>query len=72
MKKPNDDFTKGFVRAVATLVRNHGEMGPVARDILVCNCPKHWDDIDDYDRSTLASVGLAPKRRRKPISLTSH
>jgi len=62
-RKPVSEFTKGYVCAVATLVSAHGK-DVEAKYLLSCNEPHDWDQIDEFDRDTLADAGLAPPREK--------
>ena len=51
-------FEQGYVCAVATLLRQHGEE-TMAKDLLGCIAPD-WASIDACDKEILALHGLLP------------
>jgi hypothetical protein len=51
-------FEQGYVCAVATLLRQHGEE-TMAKDLLGCIAPD-WASIDAYDKEILSKHGLLP------------
>jgi len=53
-------FEQGYICAVATLLRQHGEE-TIAKDLLCCVAPD-WSTIDDYDKEILQSHGLLPNQ----------
>lgn len=56
-RKKESEFTKGYVCAVACILRTHDEP-VVAADVLRCNRPDDWSQIDEYDREIIEKAGL--------------
>ena len=53
-------FEQGYICAVATLLRQHGET-VYAKDLLACMCNVDWSKIDKYDIEALDQFGLYPR-----------
>lgn len=53
----DNEFTRGFVCAVANLVKMHDEP-TIAKDLLRCIGNVDWKTIDRYDRDILRRAGL--------------
>lgn len=62
-RRADDIFTQGYVCACANIILTHGA-DTVAKDVLRGAGRVNWKIIDEYDRDTLAKVGLAPRRRK--------
>jgi hypothetical protein len=60
-------FEQGYVCAVATLLRQHGEE-TMAKDLLGCIAPD-WASMDAYDKEILALHGLLPNDKFRQPSL---
>jgi hypothetical protein len=54
-KHESAQFERGYVCAVAEIIRTHGE-DVVAKDVLRGILPINWRNIDEYDRKTLKDV----------------
>jgi len=54
-KQDTAQFERGYVCAVAEIIRTHGE-DVVAKDVLRGILPVNWRNIDEYDREALKSV----------------
>lgn len=55
-------FEQGYVCAVATLIRQHGEPA-IAKDLLGCISIKDWSEIDQYDQEPLKKHSLIKLHR---------
>jgi hypothetical protein len=67
MSRINDDaewFERGYVCAVAEIIRTHGE-DVVAKDVLRGVLPINWKKIDKYDRDALKEVRADLEREKK-------
>ena len=53
-------FTQGYICAVASLVKMHGE-DTMAKDLLGGIGKVDWKNIDEYDRNILREAGLLRK-----------
>ena len=60
VKPSGSQFTRGYVCAVAEIIRSHGE-DIIAGDVLIAAGLVDWSKIDAADREVLAKAGLAPQ-----------
>lgn len=62
-------FEQGYVCAVATLLRQHGET-TIAKDVMGCMPNVDWSKIDPFDKEAFAEYGLLPNSeiRHEPPS----
>ena len=60
------EFEQGYICAVATLQRAHGET-TYAKDLLRCLGEVNWQtiEIDPFDRAPLEQAGLIPKLKKR-------
>lgn len=64
--KTTKEFERGYICAVATLARAHGE-SVMAKYLLGCQVPDSWAHIEKYDFDALFDAGLiCPHGKESP------